>query len=341
MRKRNINLKRALLLTIGIFFLWYFYKLPKRSIAMNYSLLSEGSFSNNLTNYLHHCEALYLAYANEEKIAFSNCRLQSDFFDHDLEKNVALVTLQVRENLPIIVNTSGPPVYILKRHWFETERKICKNKYLSGITWILPIDPFYFNGNIAHLHIFGAMRIWNTLQQLKSKGVFVNRILFVRRPSLMKCCPSRKQILETVSRLETIFPLEVVFQEQPVCIRQFLFVPLAPGSQNIHWGASHHVPSTANTKESFLIQAYADYLKKALLKNYSFLMKNRKRIQPHVIFVKRTGRRQLFNVEQLAVWSRSKEVTASVVDFSRGTWREHAKIVSGTDIFFSCHGADL
>lgn len=159
---------------------------------------------------------------------------------------------------------------------------------------------------------------------------------------MKRCCPNTNQIQQTLNRLRSIFPLEIIWRERAVCLRKFLLISPFSVSHHIQWGARDNILSFAeNMEESLLLQNYAEYLKKVLLRNFYFSFRHIKRVQPHVLFVKRNGRRQLLNVEQLAVWSQAKKVTASVVDFSKGSWIDHAHIVSRADIFFSSHGADL
>ncbi|GJQ11154.1 hypothetical protein GpartN1_g2945.t1 [Galdieria partita] len=342
MKKKTRNYKKGLFLTVGMFLVWLFCQISRRKIMKeNYSSPVVGNFSKNLAEYFQLCNALYMATSKEEMVAFSNCRKRSILIHNETRRNIALVKLNITEDAPVLVKTDGPTKWLLNNEWIETERKFCRNNYLLGLTWILPVDPFYFNGNIAHLHIFGAMRIWFTLEQLKSKNLSVKRILFIRRPSIKKCCPNGNQIQQTLDRFRTIFPLEIILLEHAVCLQEFLLIPPGPRSHNIQWGASHNVSLENNSQESLLVQTYAEYLKKVLLKNDNFFLKSSKRMQPHVLFVRRTGRRQLLNVEQLAIWSQSKKVTVSIIDFSKGTWSDHAKVVSSSDIFFSCHGADL
>ncbi|EME26845.1 uncharacterized protein Gasu_55320 [Galdieria sulphuraria] len=343
MRKQTRSYKSSLFIAVGIFLIWLSCPLSKQNIMKEkYFSPILGNFSKNLAEYFQRCNALYMASSNEEIVAFSNCRKHTTFLRIGTQKgDIALVKLNITDDLMVLANTDGPPMHILDNEWIETERKVCRNNYLLGLTWILPVDPFYFNGNVAHLHIFGALRIWSTLEQLKSKNLSVKRILFVRRSSKKKCCPNRNQILQTLDRLRTIFSLEIILHEDTVCLREFLLIPPGPGSHNIQWGASLNTTLEKNTEESLLLQRYSEYLKKVLLKNYDFSLENTKRRQPHVLFVRRTGRRQLLNVEQLVSWSQSKKVTASIVDFSKGTWLDHAKVVFHSNIFFSSHGADL
>lgn len=342
MRKTSRSFKKVLFLSIGFLFIWFSLRLSQLKIGKkNQSSQTIGNFSSNLIQYLKICDALYLFSSNEEKIAFSKCREAGSSLE-SIKGNIVLVKLNITEDIPSLVSTCGPAVHISDEDWIRTERRICRNEYLPGLTWVLPIDPFYFNGNIAHLHIFGALRIWNTLEYLKSRDISVKRIIFIRRSSMKRCCPNTNQIQQTLNRLRSIFPLEIIWRERAVCLRKFLLISPFSVSHHIQWGARDNILSFAeNMEESLLLQNYAEYLKKVLLRNFYFSFRHIKRVQPHVLFVKRNGRRQLLNVEQLAVWSQAKKVTASVVDFSKGSWIDHAHIVSRADIFFSSHGADL
>eukprot|EP00871_Galdieria_phlegrea_P000810 jgi/Galph1/172/GphlegSOOS_G4995.1 len=307
-----------------------FTVIQKNRVASSASSDTSVSLENFAEFYHTHSQGPVASSQKSKALWLNRTTHKINLVFYDLMRNILLTRTPI--NASLHGDTTLPVKYLTEIEWEAIKTQTCDRQYHSGGIWILPLDPFYFNGNVAHFHIFGAFRIWNTLMQVQER-------------SIKYCCPPEEQIILTLSRLRAILsPIQVELvhsSERILCLKDAIVTPLQRPLKNIHWGARSNpiALSEEDIKESKLLRSYAEYLNTRLLNDIKISRKSR--AKPKLVLVKRTGRRRLLNIQRMVSWAQSRSLETTTLNFSNGSWKDHARILSNADILLSCHGADL